>query len=204
MELVVFDSSYRCRTMEYFWYPETRQAIQEIVNNGLDLTELDTLSTNENFFSATSKSRARETASGVIRRLKVADKEFFSFFTNQPVEYQKLLVLVLMMVDNRTVFEFMNNVFKEKLILGDMTITDGNVIGFIHSIQEKDAKAAEWSDSSVKKLRSSLKGYLRESGLAVTEGRNLKIVRPIIDQTFKDFLKQQNLEAITKIFAGER
>lgn len=204
MVLSVYESPYRCRTMEYFWFPETRQAIQEIVNNNMNLADLDELSSNENFFSALSKTRARETASGVIRRLKNADDAFFTFFTTQPVEYQKLLVLVLMMLDNRTVFEFMNDVFKEKLILGDLTITDSNVIGFIHRIQEKDTKAAEWSDSSVKKLRSSLKGYLRESGLAVTDGRNLKIVRPILNQSFNEFLKQQNLDVITKIFAGER
>ena len=204
MELTISDRPYRCRTMEYFWFPETRQAIQEIVNNNMDIENLDELSSNENFFNAISKNRAKETARGVIRRLKVADNTFFSFFITQSVEYQKLLVLILMMIDNRTVFEFMNDVFKEKLILGDMTITDGNVIGFIHTIQGQDTKAAEWSDSSVKKLRSSLKGYLRESGLAVTDGRNLKIVRPILDQSFNEFLKQQSLDIITKIFAGER
>ena len=204
MEFTVLEEQYRCRTMEYFWFFETKQAIQEIVDHNIDFSEIDQLSKNENFFSAVSSSRARETTNGVIRRLKVADEAFFTFFMKQPIELQKLLVLVLMMVDNRTIFEFMNDVFKEKLLFDDMTITDGEVIGFIHSIQEKDVKAAEWSDSSVKKLRSSLKGYLRESSLAVTEGRNLKIMKPILSQAFIDFLAQENLEVITKVFMGER
>jgi len=204
MEFAIFDEQYRCRTKDYFWFQETRQAIQTIVDKGMAVDDIASLSDMDNFFSAVSKGRAKETAQGVIRRLKVANDEFFRFFIEQSIEQQKLLVMVLIMVEDRTAFEFMNEVFKEKLILGDLTLSDGNVIGFIHSIQAKDTKAAEWSDGSVKKLRTCLKGFLRESGLAVSEGRNLKIVRPILDQRFTDFLYHEDLDVITKIFAGER
>ena len=199
------DQPYKCRTKDYFWFNEIRQAIQAIVQDGISTDVIAELSASDNFFSAASKARAKETASGVIRRLNVADEAFFSFFMKQFVQDQKILNMVLIMLENRAVYEFMNEVFKEKLIAGDMHISDAEIIGFIHDIQAKDAKAATWGDASVKKFRTCIKWYLNDSGLTISDGKGMvRIVRPILGQQMEDFLKQEGLTEVYKILAGER
>ena len=202
--LYLDEQPYKCRTKDYFWFNEIRQAIQAIVQDEISTDVIAELSASGNFFSAASKSRAKETASGVIRRLKVADESFFSFFMKQYVQDQKLLNMVLIMLENRSVYEFMNEVFKEKLISGDMYISDAEILGFIHDIQSKDEKASTWGDASVKKFRTCIKWYLNDSGLTVPDGKGVRIVRPILGQQMADFLKQEGLTEVYKILAGER
>ena len=201
-----FDNQpYKCRTKDYFWFNEIRQAIEAIVQDGISTDAIAELSASGNFFSAASKARAKETASGVIRRLNVADEAFFSFFMKQFVQDQKILNMILIMLENRSVYEFMNEIFKEKLISGDMHISDAEILGFIHDIQAKDAKAATWGDASVKKFRTCIKWYLNDSGLTVPDGKGVvRIVRPILGQHMEDFLKQEGLTEVYKILAGER
>ena len=204
MFFLLDDQPYKCKTKDYFWFNEVRQAISAIVDDGISIDDLSELSTNSNFFNAASKARAKETTSGVIRRLKVADEAFFSFFMQQFVQDQKILNMVLIMLENRSMYEFMNEVFKEKLISGDMYISDAEIIGFIHDIQAKDDKAATWGDASVKKFRTCIKGYLNDSGLSVLEGKGVKIVRPILGKQMEDFLKKEDLTEVYKMLAGER
>lgn len=204
MFFLLDDQPYKCKTKDYFWFNEVRQAISAIVDDRISIDNLSELSTNCNFFNAASKARAKETASGVIRRLKVADEAFFSFFMLQFVQDQKILNMVLIMLENRSMYEFMNEVFKEKLISGDMYISDAEIIGFIHDIQAKDDKAATWGDASVKKFRTCIKGYLNDSGLSVLEGKGVKIVRPILGKQMEDFLKKEDLTEVYKMLAGER
>ena len=134
----------------------------------------------------------------------MADEAFFSFFMRQFVQDQKILNLVLIMLENRSMYEFMNEVFKEKLISGDMHISDAEILGFIHDIQAKDVKAATWGDASVKKFRTCIKWYLNDSGLTVPDGKGIRIVRPILGQEMEGFLKQEGLTEVYKILAGER
>ena len=107
MVFIIYDQPYKCRTKDYFWFNEIRQAISAIVQDGISTDTITELSASGNFFSAASKARAKETASGVIRRLNVADEAFFSFFMKQFVQDQKLLNMVLIMLENRSVYSNM-------------------------------------------------------------------------------------------------
>ena len=122
----------------------------------------------------------------------------------QLVQEQKILNMILIMLENRSMYEFMNEVFKEKLISGDLYISDAEIIGFIHDIQAKDTKAANWGDASVKKFRTCIKGYMNDSGLTVPDGKGVRIIRPIFGQPMEAFLKREGLTEVYKILAGER
>ena len=60
------EKPYRCRTKDYFWLQEMRLAINTVVNDEIEISKLKDLSDSENFFSAASKARAKETANGII------------------------------------------------------------------------------------------------------------------------------------------
>lgn len=200
----MFEKPYRCRTKDYFWLQEMRLAINAVVNDNIDISGLKELSDSENFFSAASKARAKETANGVIRRMNEVDDRFFSYFLSAPFDEQKLLNMVMIMLEDRTVYEFMNEVYKEKLINGEAIITDAEILGFIHDIQGRDPKAAKWTDPSMKKCRTCIKGFLSDGGLATHEYRQMAIERPIMTQSLIEFLRSEDYADIANIFAGER
>lgn len=198
------EKPYRCRTKDYFWLQEMRLAINTVVNDEIEISKLKDLSDSENFFSAASKARAKETANGIIRRMNVVDDCFFSYFLSAPIEEQKILNMIMIMLEDRTVYEFMNEIYKEKLIKGESIISDGEILGFIHDIQGRDSNAAGWTDASMKKWRTCMKGFMSDGGLATHEFRQMHIERPIMSQALIDFLRSEDYADIANIFAGER
>jgi len=110
----------------------------------------------------------------------------------------------MLLLTDRTFFEFMNEVFREKLITGDTALRDSDIIGFIHSVQEKDRQAAKWTDGGIKKLRNNIKTIMKEAGLISDSGMDRKIIRPIISEEVIEFLKEEGLTQFIKILVGAR
>ena len=204
MNLIVQDKDFSCRTKDHFWFQEVKQAILAIVNEGYTLKDVERECKENNFFDAASPSRAREIWLAVHRRLENTPTEFLEFFTRQNVEDQKLLVLILILNEDRTFFEFMNNVYKEKLIVGDDELLDSQILGFIHDIQNTEPRAASWTDASMKKMRTNMKGIMRDSGIIRYADKKMILVRPIITEGFRTFLEGEGQGLMIKILAGER
>ena len=95
-------------------------------------------------------------------------------------------------------------IYKEKLIKGESIISDSEILGFIHDIQGRDSNAAGWTDASMKKWRTCMKGFMSDGGLATHEFRQMHIERPIMSQALIDFLKTEDYADIANILAGER
>ena len=204
MNLTIYEKDYSCRTKDHFWFQEIKQSILSIVEDGLTLSDIEKESRESNFFNAASSSRSKEVWQAVNRRLTDVPRNFMDFYVVQNVPDQKLLSLVLIMAEDRTFFEFMNNVIKEKFIVGDTTLKDSEVIGFFHDLQNKDEKASSWTDASIKKARSLYKGMLKDSGIAKVNSKELILMKPILSDGIRSFLQEQNLESIMTILAGER
>jgi hypothetical protein len=204
MEINVLNKSYVCRTKEHLWFQETKDAVLAVGRDELSTAEISERSENENFFNAASKSRAKEISQTVNRRMEVIDDGFISYFIMQNIEIQKVLVLIMVMLEDRTFFDFMYEIFREKLIIGDYQLNDAEIIRFIHNLQEKDDKAATWSDASKQKLRLYIKNLLRDSGLLEMGKQSSTILRPIITSDFEEFLNNEELIIVKNILMGDR
>ena len=108
------------------------------------------------------------------------------------------------MLDDHTFFEFMDQVYREKLITNDLTLGDAECIGYIHDLQSRNEKAASWTDGAVRRLRDYFKAILRDGGLISKQGEPRTVIKPIMTREVEDFLKMNRLDAIGKILAGER
>ena len=132
------------------------------------------------------------------------DQAYLSFFAEKNAESQQLLCVVMVMLTDRSFLEFMDKVYREKLIRWDDTLRDSDIMGFFHRLQEKDANAAKWTDGSIRKVRDNYKSMLKEAGMLSETGTERKIIRPILDKETEDFLQTEGLVKIYKILAGER
>ena len=81
MALAVLTQPYPARVKEQFWF---RQAVA-VLAEGKSFADLKRMSEEENFFNASSASRANEIRQVLERRLKAAGPSFCAFFQQSPL-----------------------------------------------------------------------------------------------------------------------
>ena len=175
IEMNILNQRYPCKTKDLLWYKEARQAILLMVKDKKTLDDIKSLSENENLYNAARSS-----------------------------ESQKLLCAAMVMLTDRTFYEFMDLVYREKLIAGDFELHDSDVLGYLHSLQEREEHAAQWTDVGVKKVRDNYKAILKEAGMISDNGTVRKILKPIVSREMRDFLEEEGLAPIVRILTGER
>jgi len=195
---------YYCRTKDLLWYRETKIAVEKVLHGDMTTADIRRESLDKNIFNASSASRSKEIAQAVTRRINAVDSAYLSFFVGRNTESQQLLCIVMVMLTDHTFLEFMDSVYREKLIQQDSILRDSDIMGLFHRIQEKDESAAKWTDASLRKVRDNYKSMLKEAGMLSESGTERKIVRPILDKEMEDFLQSEGLDRIYKILAGER
>lgn len=195
---------YYCRTKDLLWYRETKIAVEKVLHGDMTTADIRRESLDKNIFNASSTSRSKEIAQAVTRRVNAVDSAYLSFFATRNTENQQLLCIVMVMLTDHTFLEFMDSVYREKLIQQDNILRDSDIMGLFHRIQEKDESAAKWTDASLRKVRDNYKSMLKEAGMLSESGTERKIIRPILDKEMEDFLQSEGLTRIYKILAGER
>ena len=195
---------YYCRTKDLLWYCETKIAVEKVLQGDMTTADIRRESLDKNIFNASSASRSKEIAQAVTRRVNAVDSVYLSFFAARNTDNQQLLCIVMVMLTDHTFLEFMDSVYREKLIQQDNILRDSDIMGLFHRIQEKDESAAKWTDASLRKVRDNYKSMLKEAGMLSESGTERKIIRPILDKEMEDFLQSEGLIRIYKILAGER
>ncbi|MCI1462229.1 MAG: DUF1819 family protein [Solobacterium sp.] len=195
---------YYCRTKDLLWYRETKIAVEKVLHGDMTTADIRRESLDKNIFNASSTSRSKEIAQAVTRRVNAVDSAYLSFFVGRNTESQQLLCIVMVMLTDHTFLEFMDSVYREKLIQQDNILRDSDIMGLFHRIQEKDESAAKWTDASLRKVRDNYKSMLKEAGMLSESGTERKIIRPILDKEMENFLQSEGLIRIYKILAGER
>lgn len=202
IEMKVLSAPFVCRTKDLLWYRETRQCIS-MLRDGKTLQEIKSLSEEENIFNAASASRADNIWAVIARRIRAVNDRFLEFFESQDTMTQKQLCIVLVMLTDHAFYQFMDEVFREKLIMGLKELQDSDLIGYIHELQQTDERIARWTDAAVVKVRDNYKHILKEAEFISDLGTTRQIVRPILNEAMGAFLKEEGLTPIYKILAGE-
>ena len=204
IEIRITDLPYYCRTKDILWFSETRMVIDLLITEGKSIEDIKELSDRENLFNAASPSRAKEIRQAIARRVSAVNEKFLRSFLQQNSSMQKILCMVMLMLTDRTFYEFMNNIYREKLIAGNIVLKDSDLFGFLHEVQTKDVKAAKWTDAGMRKIRTNYKQILKDAGLLTEELNDRMLIRPILSPTVNVLLKEEGLESFRKIIVGER
>lgn len=203
IHMTVLEQPYPARVHDMFWFRELRSAIAFLQQGGT-LEKLKERSQKENFFNASSASRATGMLQVLSRRLSAVDAAFCAFFQASPLETQKLLALTLVLLTDHTFYRVMDDCWREKLIVGDTTLYNRDILEVLRNIQEEEEKAAKWTDASVKKIRANYKAILRDAGLITGNKEPYQMQKPLCSPALHGFFQQEGLGIIEKILTGER
>ncbi|BBK76177.1 DUF1819 family protein [Clostridium butyricum] len=170
-----------------YLYKETKKAAS-LINKGLQIKDLKNESLENNIFQVETETRMKELASIIGTRLKELDSYLIQKIESSNIETSKLIVLYAILKNDKLFFEFMNEVYKEKIILKDLFIRDKDFGVFFQNKREQSDKVDSWSEYTFKKLKQVYIRILFESGLIANQKGDREIVLPIIDSEVKDYI----------------
>lgn len=170
-----------------YLYKETKRA-SSLINRGLKMYDIKEKSLEDNIFQLESEARKKEIASIIISRLKDVDEYVIDKIENSNIETSKVLVLYTIIKTDRLFFEFINEVYKEKVLLKDLYIRDKDFGVFFQNKREQSEKVDSWSEYTFKKLKQVYIRILFESGLIVNQKGDREIKIPIIESDVRDYL----------------
>lgn len=165
--------------------------------------EIRQKSYDENIFQARSENAKVKVASGVIARLNTLDDCVIEKLANCNMETAKQIVIYSIMKDDKFFFDFMNEIYKDKIILKDYKIQDSDIKIFIQRKQEQIPEVAAWIETTVKRLTSQYGTYLKEAGFINKTKNTFDIIKPMIDKQLQDHLIEIGDEIYLQAMIGE-
>ena len=144
--------------------------------------------------------------STTIARAKSLDPSFIPLFMESDVTTQKLFTMTAVLAHDSLFFDFVYEVVREKLIIGNDELADRDIRVFFKNKQEQDEKVAKWQDYTLHRLGACYKTQLFEAGLLDgNKGSDTrKIIKPILDPIFKHWLEDFGMGALAKAYEGVR
>lgn len=151
-------------TSKLFWLQESRKTAGYILD-GYSKADIRKIAWKENIYQVKAEYRAHEVLNGTYRRVATLPEAVLQTFTTCDVETAKILNLIAILMDSRLFFEFLHEVYDEKIRLGEKEITDRDLNVFFSDKALQSDVVAGWTDTAVRKLKQCFARMMFEAGL---------------------------------------
>lgn len=185
-----------------FWFIESKK-IAELILEGYSKEEILSTALEDNIFQVESERRVRDITNTAYRRLNSFPKEVLEHFVRVDVNSAKVFVLISILKNDKLFFEFMYEVFREHIILGDLTLKNKDYEIFFDNKAYQSDTVSEWVDETRSRLKRSYNTMLSEAGVLDTSTNERIILLPFIDLKFKDILIEHDLGTYLYAITGE-
>lgn len=185
-----------------FWLLETKTTAEYMLD-GLSKSKILELSLNENIYQVDSERRAKDIANVTYRRLKDFPEKLLEFFVNADVNSSKIIVLISILKNDKLLFEFMYEIFRERIILGNYTLKKSDFDIFFRNKSQQSEIIENWAEKTIKKLSSRYRIFLSEAGLLEKDDKDYKIILPFLDFRLRELLVENDFEPYVKAICGE-
>ena len=156
----------------------------------------------ENLFGAAKEYRALRMAGYIITRVKAMDDTLVDLFCTSDLATQKLINLVTILRTDRLFFEFVYEIYREKVILGVEIMEESDVNVFFTRKEAQSELIAGWKDSTKRHLRSCYLNFMTDANLLTVIDKKKIITPPILDIALERHLQSVGEEVLVKALAG--
>lgn len=185
-----------------FWFLESKK-VAELILEGYSKDEILNTALEDNIFQVETERRIRDITNTAYRRLKSFPEEVLEYFVRVDVNSAKVFVLISILKSDRLFFDFMYEVFREHIILGDLTLKNKDYEMFFDNKAYQSDIVSEWVDETLSRLKRSYNTMLSEAGVLDISGNERVILLPFIDLKFKDILIKNDLGTYLYAITGE-
>jgi hypothetical protein len=168
------------------------------------MEDIKELNAEENIFAAPTPLRANQIFNTVSARVKTLDESFCPIFLSSDLSSQKLFALVAAMAYDTLFFDFVYEVIREKMIIGNNILSDSDVRIFFKDKQQQDEKVAGWTDATLVRLGRCYKTMLYEAGVIDKAKEERQILKPLIDPVMQQWLMDHDMAICVKALTGVR
>ena len=190
-------------TSKLFWLQEARKTASYLME-GYDKAGIKAIAWEENIYQVKAEYRTYEVLNGTYRRVSLLPETVLKEFVSCNIETAKIINLISILLDSRLFFEFMHEVYTEKIRLGEKEITDRDLNNFFDGKIAQSQVVAGWTETAIKKLKQCFTRMLFEAGFLESSAKP-RILKPIyIDYRLEQLLKQSNLEVYLYAVGGMR
>lgn len=175
----------------------------KLLKDGLNIKEIRKKSYEENIYQARSENFKKTITSILLNRVSVLDENLINMLSNANSELEKQIAVYSVMKTDRLFFEFMREIYSEKIVNKEQKIYSKDIEHFMEIKREQSEKINSWKSTTINRLRSSYVGMLYEAGFAKKHNGYIEIVTPIIDYKLEQHLKNINERFYLDIMTGE-
>ena len=186
---------------ESFWFVEFKK-ITKLKYDGKSWDDIRDLCLNNNLLGISKEYRARRIYGYLKNRVDTLDEGLINIFINADLTTQKVINIIAIAKKNRLFYEFLYELFREKVLLGAIALTDSDINIFFKNKQEQDEDISKWSDATLKRLSSTYMNFLTDAGLLTVIDKQKRITPPIFDITLENYLKDNGEKQILKAIRG--
>lgn len=185
-----------------FWFQGFKK-YNELLNKGFTDKEIKIKQNKENILMAPSEAYGKRMINELSRRTQALPEEIHSLFLKLPVSDQKILNILGLMMTDRLFFEFMYEVYREKLIIGNLEFDNSHIRIFLNNKSEQSERVLNFTSQTKKRLAGAYRTYLKEAGL-IMEDKGLSTIRkPILDINLEEEMKREDIYPFLRVFLGE-
>lgn len=188
-------------TSQSFWFLEFKQAVK-LKKDGMDFDEIKRKCIEENLFGAAKEYRALRMAGYIINRIKTMDDTLVELFCNSDLATQKLINLIAIFRTDFLFFEFIYEVYREKIILGNDVMEDTDVNVFFTKKEVQSELVANWKDATKRKLGACYINFMTDANLLTVLEKKKTITPPILDIALERYLEAMDEDVIIKALTG--
>lgn len=185
-----------------FWLSETRKTA-ELVLEGKDKNGIKELAVQENIYQVKTKDRAIRIASKTFNRLASLPGNLVNLIAKGDIGTVKLIILISIMKTDLLFFEFVHEVHRQAIILGEDKISDRAINTFFDTKKAQSEVVARWSESAIKKLKQCYTRMLFEAAVLNSATGEKLIIVPPVDYKLRKLLEDNNLKTYLNAITGE-
>lgn len=175
-----------------FWFQEFSRYI-DLLERNLTPEDIQDMAIEDNYFQASTVSRANKMIHALRRRAASLDVDYWDLFPLLDVANQKLVNLLTVMFTDRLFNEFMYEVYRNELLLGDAQLHQFEIEAFFNQKQLENPQISHWTPQTVHRLESAYRSFLREADLLVNQGSYDTVNRALIDTRLITLLRSKGV-----------
>lgn len=187
-----------------FWAIEAKKTAI-LFNSGMTRSQMKENVISENIYQATNVRRATRMFGYIIKRVDSVDDGLRDLMIKGDFDQVCAINLLMIMFTDKIVADFMYEVFRHKLLLGDYELSDNDFNSFIAEKSQQSKEVAAWASETIEKIRQTIYKMLLDGGFArITDKGVRNIVMPVISYELEEYLKNTGLTSYLYAITGEK
>ena len=186
---------------ECSWFLEFKKLVV-LRYEGVDEAERRRRCIEENLFGMPNEHRIKRSYGYINRRVQNMDDTLVELFCTSDLATQKLINLIVILKGDRLFFEFINEVYREKNILGYGFIEVSDANTFFRDKTVAVPELANWRDTTFPKVRRCYFNFMVDANLLRKEKSKYIITPPILDIALERYLQYNGDERLLKAITG--